>query len=102
MQIRKLTPLILALALTACGGETTSKTEEPKEETKVEEQEKAPEETKEKAGSEETEESSEEETKAETEALEEDDDLYNPDNIGKTIEDPDAVSYTHLTLPTKA
>lgn len=81
MQIKKLTPLILALALTACGGETTTKTEEPKEETKVEEQEKAPEETKE-----ETEESSEEEAKAETEALEEDDDLYNPDNIGKTIE----------------
>ena len=35
MQIKKLTPLILALALTACGGETTSKTEEPKEETKI-------------------------------------------------------------------
>lgn len=87
MQIKKLTPLILALALTACGGETTTKTEEPKEETKVEEQ--APEETKEEAESEETEESSEEEAKAETEALEEDDDLYNPDNIGKTIEDPD-------------
>ena len=49
MQIKKLTPLILALALTACGGETTSKTEEPKEETKIEEQEQAPEETKKEA-----------------------------------------------------
>lgn len=71
--------LALALAtsfvLTACGGETAPKTEEPKEETKIEESA--------------TEESTnQEEPKEETKSAEEDDDLYNPENIGKTIEDP--------------
>mgnify|MGYP002722580826 CR=1 FL=1 len=44
MQIKKLTPLMVALALTACGGETTT-TEEPADtsaETQVEETEKEP------------------------------------------------------------
>lgn len=38
MKTKNLTPLLLALALTACGSDSTeSKKEEPKEETKVEE-----------------------------------------------------------------
>lgn len=51
MQIKKITPLLLALALTACGGETTT-TEEPTDtsaETKVEETETAEETTEEKS-----------------------------------------------------
>lgn len=39
MQIKKFTPLLLALALTACGGESTTTTEEPKEETPIVEEE---------------------------------------------------------------
>lgn len=35
MQIKKLTPLVVALALTACGGDTATSTEEVKEEPAV-------------------------------------------------------------------
>lgn len=54
MQIKKFTPLLVALALTACGGDTATTTEEPADtsaETQVEETETA-EETKEEQSSE--------------------------------------------------
>ena len=38
MKIKKLTPLVVALALTACGGETAKDTEEPKQGTEVAEE----------------------------------------------------------------
>lgn len=72
MKIKNLTPLLLALALTACGSTNTeSKKEEPKEETKVEET--TEEET--------TEEKPTEEVKSDVE----NGDFYNSYNIGKKV-----------------
>lgn len=88
MQIKKFTPLLVALALTACGGDTAT-TEEPADtsaETQVEETEK---EQKVTAADPEKEEKPNEEVTSEAEDLEEDDDFYNPNNIGKTIKDPE-------------
>lgn len=88
MQIKKITPLIVALALTACGGDTAT-TEEPADtsaETQVEETEK---EQKVTAADPEKEDKPNEEVTSEAEDLEEDDDFYNPNNIGKTIKDPE-------------
>lgn len=88
MQIKKFTPLLVALALTACGGETATTTEEPADtsaETKVEETETA-EDTAEEP---EKEEQADGEAASEAQELEEDDDFYNPNNIGKTIKDPE-------------
>lgn len=87
MQIKKFTPLLVALALTACSGDTATTTEEPADisaETKVEE-------TEQKVTTEEPENEEQpiEEVTNEAEDLEEDDDFYNPNNIGKTIKDPE-------------
>lgn len=88
MQIKKITPLIVVLALTACGGESTPKAEEPKEETKVEEP--VPEENKKESKNAETTsektETTPQETDEEVKVAENDDNFYNPDNIGETID----------------
>jgi len=85
----KLLALVLATSfvLTACGGESTPKAEEPKEETKVED--KAPEENKKESKEKETTsketDTTSKETEEEIEVAENDDNFYNPDNIGKTL-----------------
>ena len=86
MQIKKITPLLVALALTACGGEAATTKEEVKEEPAVEEVKTTEEEVTEAP---EKEDQPNEEVVDEVEESEEDDDYYNPNNIGKTIKDPE-------------
>lgn len=88
MQIKKITPLLVALALASCGGETNTTTEEPADtaaETQVEETQETEEEVKqEEVAKEET----KEETKEDSEEIKEEAQEANEDDIysyvGKT------------------